>query len=152
RLSLPTRNSAPELKSVDDPFAGYEVGDYFDEVFAADGAPRPPYRSLIARLRAIATEDLGRRERLRDAIFRSLGITFNVYGEAAGGERVWPMDLVPRVIPAEEWAPVERGLVQRVTALNKFLDDVYVGEGAAIADGIVPRSLVLSADGFEREA
>jgi uncharacterized circularly permuted ATP-grasp superfamily protein len=106
----------------------------------------------VARLRAIATEELGRRERLRDAIFRSLGITFNVYGEAAGVERVWPMDLVPRIIPAEEWAPVERGLIQRVTALNRFLDDLYVGEAAAIADGVVPRALVMSADGFEREA
>jgi len=147
-----THASVTRSSAADDPFAGYQVESFFDEVFTADGGVRPPYRSLIARLRAIATDDLGRRERLRDAIFRSLGITFNVYGEAAGVERVWPMDLVPRIIPAEEWAPVERGLVQRVTALNKFLDDLYVGEGAAIADGIVPRSLVLSADGFEREA
>jgi uncharacterized circularly permuted ATP-grasp superfamily protein len=149
---LVTRNTAPELNPSDDPFGGYQTEGFFDEVFAADGEIRPPYRSLVARLRAIATEELGRRERLRDAIFRSLGITFNVYGEAAGVERVWPMDLVPRIIPAEEWAPVERGLIQRVTALNQFLDDLYVGEAAAIADGIVPRALVMSADGFEREA
>ena len=146
------RNTAPESKSGDDPFAGYQVEGFFDEIFEADGAVRPPYKSLVARLRAIASEELGRRERLRDAIFRSLGITFAVYGEAAGVERVWPMDLVPRIIPAEEWAPVERGLIQRVTALNRFLDDIYVGEQAAIADGIVPRALVMSADGFEREA
>ena len=149
---MATRNTAPDLNPHDDPFADYQLEGFFDEVFDGSGQARPAYRTLIARLRAISTEEFARRERLRDAIFRSLGITFAVYGEAAGIERVWPMDLVPRIIPAEEWAPVERGLVQRVTALNRFLDDIYVGEQAAIADGIVPRALVMSADGFEREA
>ena len=76
--------------------------------------------------------------------FRSAGITFTVYGEDEGLERTFPMDLVPRIIPADEWAHVEQGLVQRVTALNTFLDDLYVGERAAVHDGIVPRELVTS--------
>ncbi len=133
-----TGNTAPDLAPADDSFAGYQTEGFFDEMFTAEGEVRAPYRSLISRLRIISFEELSRRERLRDAIFRSLGITFNVYGHDAGLERVWPMDLVPRIIPADEWAHVERGLIQRVTALNRFLDDLYVGERAAIADGIVP--------------
>lgn len=67
-------------------------------------------------------------------------------------ERTFPMDLVPRIIPADEWSHIERGVIQRVTALNRFLEDLYVGEQAALKDGIVPRWLVQTADGFRREA
>ena len=87
---------------------------------------------------------------MRDAAFRSAGITFTVYGEGEGIERTFPMDLVPRIIPADEWAHLEEGLVQRVTALNRFLDDLYVGERAVIKDGIIPQWLVTSSDGFQR--
>ncbi len=89
---------------------------------------------------------------MRDAAFRQAGITFTVYGEGEGVERTFPMDLVPRIIPADEWAHLEAGLVQRVTALNRFLDDLYVGDQAAVNDGIIPRWLVTSSDGFQREA
>ena len=89
---------------------------------------------------------------MRDAAFRQAGITFTVYGEGEGVERTFPMDLVPRIIPADEWAHLEEGLVQRVTALNRFLDDLYVGDQAALNDGIIPRWLVTSSDGFQREA
>ena len=75
-----------------------------------------------------------------------------MYGEEAGVERTFPMDLVPRIIPADEWDVVEAGLVQRVTALNRFLEDLYDGGRVAIRDGIVPRWLIASADGFRREA
>ncbi|MDX1511247.1 MAG: circularly permuted type 2 ATP-grasp protein [Nitriliruptorales bacterium] len=133
-------------------FSGYDVGQFFDEVMAADGQVRPHYRAVVDRLRALSPEELARRESLRNAIFRSQGITFTVYGEQEGVERTFPMDLVPRVIPADEWAMLEGGLVQRVTALNRFLEDLYVGEQAAIRDGIVPRWLVTSGDGYQREA
>ena len=89
---------------------------------------------------------------MRDAAFRQAGITFTVYGEGEGVERTFPMDLVPRIIPADEWAHLEEGLVQRVTALNRFLDDLYVGDQAAVKDGIIPRWLITSSDGFQREA
>jgi uncharacterized circularly permuted ATP-grasp superfamily protein len=133
-------------------FAGYDTGGFFDEAFTADDGARPHYSALVERLTGITTGDLARRERLRDAIFRSQGITFTVYGDDAGVERTFPMDLIPRIIPADEWAVIERGVVQRVTALNRFLDDLYVGEQAAVNDGIVPRWLLRSASGFRREA
>ena len=124
----------------------------FDEVFERDGSLRAHYNGLFDRLQAMAAPELVRRAGLRDAIFRRLGITFAVYGEEQGIERTWPMDLIPRIIPAAEWAMISRGLAQRVTAINQFLDDLYVGEMAAVRDGIVPRWLVLSSNGFVREA
>ena len=123
----------------------------FSEAFSADGS-RPQYRALLQRLGELGAEDLKSRAHVLESIFRSLGITFAVYGEETGVERTWPMDLVPRIIPADEWAYLEAGLIQRVTVLNQFLDDLYVGEQAALNDGIVPRWLVESADGYLREA
>jgi uncharacterized circularly permuted ATP-grasp superfamily protein len=133
-------------------FDGYDTGGFFDEVVDGTGDPRPHYRSLIRRFDGFTSADLTRRERIRDQAFRSAGITFTVYGEGEGVERTFPLDLVPRVIPAEEWAHIEAGLVQRVTALNRFLDDLYVGERAALHDGVVPRWLVSSSEGFCRPA
>ncbi len=133
-------------------FDGYDRGDFFDELYDASGEVRPHYRSLVDRLAAIRPTDLERRERLRDGIFRTQGITFTVYGDGEGVERTFPMDLIPRVIPADEWAVIEAGVRQRVTTLNRFLDDLYVGEQAALNDGIVPRWLVRTANDFRREA
>jgi len=135
-----------------DVFRGYDQASFFDEVFDGDGTVRSHYEDVVARIRTLSSTELGRRERLRDDAFRAAGITFMVYGEDEGVERTFPMDLVPRVIPATEWATIESGLVQRVTALNRFLDDLYAGESAAVRDGIVPAWLVKSSDGFRREA
>jgi uncharacterized circularly permuted ATP-grasp superfamily protein len=133
-------------------FDGYDHAGFFDEVFDSQGAIRSHYDALVTRLAQLSPEDLRRRERLRDEAFRTAGITFTVYGEQEGIERTFPMDLLPRVIPADEWDEIERGLSQRITALNRFLDDLYVGERAALHDGIVPRWLVTSSSGFVREA
>ena len=133
-------------------FDGYQHEGFFDEFLDERGEVRPHYRQLALRLGALTSDELAWRERLRDAAFRSAGITFTVYGEDAGLERTFPMDLVPRIIPADEWSHIEQGLGQRVTALNMFLDDLYVGERAAVKDKIVPMSLVTSSEGFEREA
>ncbi|MBK9180703.1 MAG: circularly permuted type 2 ATP-grasp protein [Acidimicrobiales bacterium] len=137
-----------------DLFSGYEHDGFFDEVFAGDGSIRSHYANLVTNLAEVTPEELARRERLRDQAFRTQGITFTVYGEGDDEdlERTFPMDLLPRVIPADEWGRIEAGLIQRVTALNAFLDDLYVGERAALHDGIVPRWLVTSSDGFTREA
>ena len=135
-----------------DLLTGYDRGGLFDEVFASDGVVRPHYLELVRRVRDLTAGDLEHREQIRDAIFRTQGITFTVYGDDDGVERTFPLDLLPRIIPAEEWDVVERGVVQRVTALNRFLDDLYVGEQAAVHEGVVPRWLVHTAEGFRREA
>lgn len=133
-------------------FDDYDPETFFDEVFSGPGEVREHYTGLLDRLRRFSAEDLARRERRRDAAFRSQGITFTVYEEDEGIERTFPMDLLPRVITAAEWEVIESGLVQRVTALNRFLDDLYVGERAAVHDGVIPWWLVTSSDGFSREA
>ena len=133
-------------------FDDYDPETFFDEVFTPSGDVREHYVGLLDRLSHFSADDLARRERRRDAAFRSQGITFTVYEEDEGIERTFPMDLLPRVITAGEWKIIEAGLEQRVTALNRFLDDLYVGERAAIHDGIIPWWLVTSSDGFSREA
>jgi uncharacterized circularly permuted ATP-grasp superfamily protein len=132
--------------------AGYGTDGFYDEAHEPDGRVRDHYRKVASWFDALDAADLAERERELADAFRNQGITFTVYGEEEGIERTWPMDLFPRVIPAAEWAHVERGLAQRVTALNRFLDDLYVGEQAALNDNVVPRWLVTSSSGFEREA
>lgn len=130
---------------------GYQPGGTFCEVFDRTDV-RTHYQPLVERLAALGPEDFDERVRLTEAVFRNLGITFAVYGGEDGAERTWPIDLIPRIIPANEWDMVEAGLVQRARALNAFLEDLYVGEAAAIHDGVIPRWLVQSSEGFRREA
>ena len=132
--------------------ARYEPGRGFDEAVEADGSVRGVYSKIVERFRGLDAGEVQRLERLVADEFRRQGITFTVYSEEEGTERIWPMDLFPRLIAAAEWDELERGLGQRVTALNCFLADLYSGEGAAIADGVVPRWLVVSSRGFERNA
>jgi uncharacterized circularly permuted ATP-grasp superfamily protein len=133
-------------------FEDYTDQGFFDEVVDRSGAIRPEYRTLVDLVDSLGPDEITRRERLQDASFRSKGITFTVYGDDEGVERTFPMDLLPRIIPGDDWAEVERGLGQRVKALNLFLEDLYVGQQSALRDGIVPRRLITSSDGFRREA
>jgi uncharacterized circularly permuted ATP-grasp superfamily protein len=135
-------------------FDDYLCEGFYDEAFRPDGTPREHYRQLVELLGEFEPGELERRARMRDATFRSRGVTFTVYDETEpdGLERTFPMDLLPRIIPAAEWEALSAGLVQRVRALNLFLDDLYDGERSAIRDGVVPEWLVLSSEGFRREA
>ena len=132
-------------------FEAYERRGFCEMTETAD-TPRPHYRALYERLGSFDPDDLSSRINLIESLFRRQGITFAVYGSDEGTERTWPLDLVPRVIPAREWEPLERGLAQRVRALNMFLEDLYVGDEEALGDGIVPRWLVQSSDGYLPEA
>ncbi len=132
-----------------DLFGGYETGQYYDEMFEAPGRPRPHYRQLYERLRTLPSDELTRTQALADRAFLDHGITFTVYGDPRLTERIFPLDIVPRIIPNSEWRELERGLRQRIRALNAFLLDVY-GEQAILRDGIIPRHLIESAAHFQR--
>lgn len=123
----------------------------FCELNSAEG-PRSHYQTLVARFDEFDMAALESRVRLVESLFRRQGITFAVYGDDEGTERTWPLDLVPRIISKTEWETLEGGLVQRVRALNAFLDDFYQGEQAIVNDGIVPRWLAESSSGYLPEA
>ena len=130
----------------------YEPGQGFDEAFGSDGSVRRAYSRIVERFGQLDAGELRRLESLVADEFRRQGITFTVYSDEEGTERIWPMDLFPRLISALEWEELERGLTQRVAALNCFLNDLYCGDATAIADGVVPKWLVVSSRGFERNA
>ncbi|MBM3568668.1 MAG: circularly permuted type 2 ATP-grasp protein [Alphaproteobacteria bacterium] len=113
----------------------------FDEMSGLDGQVRPAYRALKQWLEQVPPARLRQMQAEADLLFRRMGITFAVYGESAGNERLIPFDVLPRILAAEEWQIVERGAVQRVRALNAFLDDVY-HQGEIFRKGLVPAELV----------
>jgi uncharacterized circularly permuted ATP-grasp superfamily protein len=131
-------------------FVNYQLEQAYDEMFEAPSLPRPHYRALYQLLLGLPPEELRRTQQAADLSFLHEGITFTVYGNKEGTERIFPNDLVPRIIPSEEWARIEKGLTQRLTALNLFLKDIY-HEGRILNDNVVPRELVYSCRHFRRE-
>ena len=129
---------------------GYDPGDFYDEMLATQGKPRPHYAKLYTRLSEMTPAQLNERRQLADLSFLLQGITFTVYSDDRGTERLFPFDLVPRILPRSEWQLLERGLSQRVIALNMFLQDVY-GPQRILRERKIPRSLVLSCSHFRRE-
>lgn len=130
-------------------FAQYASDAPFDEMVSA-GAVRKHYAGVLERFNQISPEEFERRKTLCDLSFRNQGVTFTLPSDPQGTERIFPFDVFPRVIPAQEWATLEKGLVQRVKALNAFMHDVY-HDRLAIADRIVPADLVLGSPNFRRE-
>jgi uncharacterized circularly permuted ATP-grasp superfamily protein len=130
--------------------AEYFLDHAFDEMFAEEGEIRPQYRELLEALTTIPRDELQRRKRSADVSFLTQGITFTVYGREEGTERIFPYDLLPRVITGAEWEHIEKGLTQRITALNLFLHDIY-NEGKILAEGFVPREIVYSCQHFRRQ-
>ena len=132
----------------------YDLGDFYDEMFAPGPggvAPRPHYQALIARLSQLDAQDLRRAGDLANRSFLHQGITFTVYSdEVQGTERIFPFDLIPRVIPPDEWQLIESGLQQRIRALNLFIHDIYHDQ-QILHDQVVPRRLVVLARHFRRE-
>jgi uncharacterized circularly permuted ATP-grasp superfamily protein len=127
----------------------YDPGAFFDEMFEAPGRPRAHYRALAEELARLTLEELEERRHAVDVSFTHQGIGFTVYGQEEGLERIFPFDLIPRVVPAAEWDRLERGLIQRTTALNLFLHDVYHAQ-RILADGRIPAELLFGARHFER--
>jgi uncharacterized circularly permuted ATP-grasp superfamily protein len=132
------------------PFTQYDIEGVYDEMFEADGSVRPHYRGIFQRLLELPAEELKRRQHAADVSFLNQGITFTVYGDDEGTERIFPYDLLPRIIPGAEWDRLERGLTQRITALNLFLRDIY-HDGKIIHDKIVPSDLIYSCKYYRRQ-
>jgi len=128
-------------------FSAYETGDFFDEMFGEDGRPRAAARPLARDIESLAAGELLNRQHAADQALIQMGITFNVYGESAGLEKTLPFDLVPRIVAAAEWDRIERGLTQRIQALNRFIDDLY-HERRILQDGVVPEYVIASSAGF----
>ncbi len=128
----------------------YFMDAAFDEMFDGDGAIRPHYQALFHELTTLPPEEIQRRKQSADASFLMQGITFTVYGRDEGTERIFPYDLIPRLVTGEEWDRIERGLTQRITALNLFLHDVY-NDQKILAQGVVPREVVYSCQQFRRQ-
>ncbi len=124
-------------------FDEYDTGGFYDEIFTAEGEPRPGARVLVERIASLSDGELLRRQRAAETALLNLGITFNVYGSDGGQERIFPFDIIPRIVESADWDRIERGLQQRITALNLFLDDVYHDQ-KVIADGVIPEHVVRS--------
>ncbi len=131
-------------------FSSYQLDAAYDEMFDRAGQARPHCRALYDAVLAASLGDLRQRQTEADKAFLTQGITFTVYGDDQGTERIFPYDILPRIVTASEWRTLERGLTQRLTAINLFLKDVY-HEGRILAEGVVPRELVQSCKHYRRE-
>ncbi len=122
---------------------GYQTKGFFDELIGPNGKPRSLSHALIEQINSLPPKELKRLQSAAELALYQQGITFNVYGDKKGTEKIIPFDIIPRVVPADEWAMLERGLKQRIEALNMFIDDIY-NEQKILKDKIIPEKLVLS--------
>lgn len=128
-------------------FDTYEPEHFYDELFQSQQQPRPQGKVLVDKIHDLpAGELLQRQQAAQEALFK-LGATFNVYGEAEGAERIFPFDVIPRIISAQDWDYLERGLKQRIHALNLFIDDIYHDQ-KILKDKVIPEELIRSATGY----
>jgi uncharacterized circularly permuted ATP-grasp superfamily protein len=142
--------SQPAERTAPDPFSAYEVQSAYDEMFRSPGRPRSHYRAPYARLLSLRPDELRRSKQEADLSFFNQGITFTVYGRSEGTERIFPHDLLPRIISSSEWEVIERGLTQRITALNLFLKDVY-HERRILHDRVIPGEIIYTCKHFRRQ-
>jgi uncharacterized circularly permuted ATP-grasp superfamily protein len=124
--------------------------DYYNEMYLEDGSVRPHYTAFAEWLQETPPARIAQNRQAADLLFHRVGITFAVYGEASGTERLIPFDVVPHVIPGQDWERLARGLRQRVEALNRFLHDIY-HEQEILAAGKIPREHVHENAQFRRE-
>ena len=128
-------------------FSAYETTGFYDELFEPSGFPRPQAQLLINTIESLSDGQLLRYQHAADRLLLQMGITFNVYADSAGTERIFPFDLIPRIVTAPEWVRIERGLAQRIHALNEFIDDIY-HEQKILKDGVIPREVIFSANSY----
>jgi uncharacterized circularly permuted ATP-grasp superfamily protein len=131
-------------------FNNYEVGEFYDEMFAAAAKPRSSARRLLAALEHLPEEKILSCQKAAEQSLLQMGITFNVYGGQAGVEKIFPFDILPRIVSAIEWSRIEKGLKQRIRALNLFIDDIYHDQ-KIIKDGVVPAEIIFSAKSYRKQ-
>ncbi|MCH6258938.1 circularly permuted type 2 ATP-grasp protein [Puniceicoccaceae bacterium K14] len=128
----------------------YECGKFFDEMFISPGVPRPHYQSIFDRFNELSEDDFHQKRESTDLSFVEQGITFTVYGDEESTERIFPFDLMPRVIPNTEWQHITKGLEQRIKALNMFLKDIYTKQ-QIVKDKVIPAEIFQSAKHYRKE-
>jgi uncharacterized circularly permuted ATP-grasp superfamily protein len=131
-------------------FSGYQTEGFYDEMYDPEGRVRPHARLVQDIVESLSDGQLLRYKHAAERLLLQLGITFNVYGDSAGAERIFPFDLIPRIIPADEWKYLERGLKQRIHALNAFIDDIYHDQ-KILKDGAIPAEVVTSAVSYRKQ-
>ncbi len=143
-------HAAQSLATTEHTFHGYETENFYDELFDSDGQPRHGARVLVERINALAPGELKLRQEAIDRALLRMGITFTVYGDRQGTEKIFPFDIVPRIVEAEEWRYIEAGLKQRIEALNRFIGDIY-HQQEIVRAGIVPRELLAKAKSYRKQ-
>jgi len=147
RQSLNGMKQTQSTASANFSFNQYQTENFFDEMFGANGKVRHGYVPFRKRVEQLTSQDMTSRQQAADKALMSMGITFNVYSEGEGTERIMPIDIIPRIIEAAEWDQMEKGLIQRIKALNMFIHDIY-NDQRVLNDGVVPRELIESSKCF----
>ena len=130
-------------------FNVYDPEDFYDELIDADGHPRPGARLLVEKIESLPEGDLAFRQKAAEALLLKMGITFNVYGREEGTEKIWPFDIIPRIVSAEDWQKIEDGLKQRIFALNEFIHDIY-NDKKILKDKVVPEDLIFTSRTYRK--
>ena len=128
-------------------FDAYKTGGFHDEMFDRDGSVRNEARLLLETMESLEDGELERCQRAAERLLLRMGITFNVNGDSAGAERIFPFDLIPRIVSAQEWEWIERGLQQRIRVLNEFIDDIYHDQ-KILKDKIIPEEVIRTAASY----
>ncbi len=131
-------------------FKSYQTDNYYDELIQPSGEPRTGAKILVNRIESLRDGDILSRHKAAEASMYNMGITFTVYGEEEGTEKIFPFDIIPRIIEAQEWKYIERGLKQRIRALNLFLDDIYHKQNI-LKNKAIPEEIIRSADSFRSQ-
>lgn len=131
-------------------FSTYDPGDYYDELIDANGTPRPDAQLLVDKIESLPAGVLTMRQKAAEALLLKMGITFNVYGRDEGTEKIFPFDIIPRIVSGSDWQEIESGLKQRIFALNEFIQDIY-NEKKILKDRVVSEDLILTSRTYRRE-
>jgi uncharacterized circularly permuted ATP-grasp superfamily protein len=131
-------------------FNSYDPGDFYDELIDADGTPRPGARLLVDRIESLPPGQLAMHQKAAEALLLRMGITFNVYGRNEGTEKIFPFDIIPRIVSGSDWQQIESGLKQRIFALNEFIQDIY-NKKKILKDKVLPEDLILTSRTYRRE-